>query len=88
MLLDTESGKHVYEASCKYVKVRAMRYEPLDNRGIVDIDGEVRVSISDQHHVLCISLASQQSWFSYNRVSSPYICGHVHRACATWPSDD
>jgi hypothetical protein len=55
MLLDTESGKHVYEASCKYVKARAVRYEPLDNRGIVDVDGEVRLSprVFFAHHLHC-----------------------------------
>ncbi len=41
LFLDTESGHHVRHPVIKYVKVHAFRFEPLEPRGIVDVDGEV-----------------------------------------------
>ncbi len=44
LFLDTESGHHVRHPVIKYVKVHAFRFEPLEPRGIVDVDGEVCLS--------------------------------------------
>ncbi len=36
-----ERGAHVHEPFMRYVKVKAFTLEPLEERGIMDVDGEV-----------------------------------------------
>lgn len=41
IFLDIESGKHVYNSAVHYVKVRAFVLEPMQDKGNLDVDGEL-----------------------------------------------
>ena len=40
ILLNIESGDVVDSPHCHYLKVKAFAIQPLEDRGIIDIDGE------------------------------------------------
>jgi hypothetical protein len=40
-LSGADKGTHVHEPFVRYVKVKAFTLEPLEERGVMDVDGEV-----------------------------------------------
>eukprot|EP00050_Salpingoeca_kvevrii_P001306 m.166882 g.166882 ORF g.166882 m.166882 type:complete len:634 (+) comp10342_c0_seq2:2291-4192(+) len=58
---DAESGEAVHEPWCKYFKARSIIIEPLDGKGIMDVDGEVIPTVPTKctvhpgvGHLLCV----------------------------------